>query len=123
MHNFWVVHNTIGKLIRETCEVMSQEFTKEFIPNPKTPAAWKDVANKFSMHWQFHNCLGAFDCKHIAMKSPPQCGFHYIIYKLFHSIDLLDLADANYKFLHKDVGANDNACDGEILQILTFTRP
>ena len=66
---------------------------------PQSEEEWKEVAARFSSRWNYHNCLGAVDGKHIAMKKPPNAGSYYYNYKDFHSIVLMTVADATYKFL------------------------
>ena len=55
---------------------------------------------------------GIVNGKHIAMKKPPNAGFCYYNYKGFHGIVLMVVADATYKFLYMDVGAEGGASDG-----------
>nr|XP_006825496.1 PREDICTED: uncharacterized protein LOC100375701 [Saccoglossus kowalevskii] len=76
---------------------------------PETEEEWKEVATMFSTRWSYHNCLGAVDGKHIAMKKPPNAGSYYYNCKGFHSIVLMAVADATYKFLYVDVGAEGGA--------------
>lgn len=116
MYNFRVAHNTISKIVRETSEAIIQEFSEELLPCPKSPEAWTEVANQFSKRWNFHNTLGALDGKHIAIKCPPSSGSYYFNYKNFHSVVLLALVDANYKFLYTDIGANGCVSDGGIFK-------
>ena len=72
------------------------------------------AAQRFSSKWNYHNCLGAVDGKHIAIKKPNKynAGSLYYNYKNFHSIVLMAVVDAEYKFLYVDIGAEGSASDG-----------
>jgi hypothetical protein len=113
-YNWRVAHNTISKIVTETCMALVIVYRKEQLTCPKTPEQWKKVAQRFSERWQFHNCLGALDGKHVAIKCPANSGTFYFNYKHFFSIVLMALVDADYKFLYTDIGANGSASDGGI---------
>ena len=115
-YGFRVAYNTISKIIPDTIPAILNEYMEESMPCPKTPDQWREVAESFGKRWNFHNCIGAIDGKHIAIKCPSNCGTYYFNYKGFHSIVLLALVDANYKFLYIDVGANGLCSDGGVFK-------
>ncbi len=114
MYGFGVSHNSIVSIIPEVCEAIVAEFGTEFMSTPTTEDEWKAVATQFSEKWQFHHCLGALDGKHIALHCPSGRGSLFYNYKGFHSIILMALVDANYKFLWVEVGAHGSAGDGHV---------
>jgi hypothetical protein len=105
-YGFRVANNSISRLIPETCEAIISEYSDELLKCPKTPEEWKVVSDRFAQRWNFHNTIGAIDGKHIAIRCPANGGSLYFNYKRFHSIILMALVDADYKFLFVDIGAN-----------------
>ena len=70
---------------------------------------WLSVAKEPEEKWQFPNCVGAIDGKHILLVNPFNSDSTYFAYKSFFSIVLLALVDADYRFLYVNVG-----CQGRI---------
>nr|CAH7763569.1 unnamed protein product [Callosobruchus chinensis] len=71
-----------------------------------TEANWDNIADDFMQKWNFPNCVGAIDGKHVNLKN-----FNY---KHSHSIVLLGLADANYQFTYINVGSAGRNSDGGV---------
>ncbi|XP_068240236.1 putative nuclease HARBI1 [Palaemon carinicauda] len=107
-----VEESTICKFIPEVRKAIIAVYKEKLVRCPKTEEDWKEVAARFSSRWNYHNCLGAVDGKHITIKNPRNAGSYYYNYKVFHSIVLIAVADATYKFLYVDVGAEGGASDG-----------
>lgn len=82
-------------------------------PRP-TEQMWKDIASTFWRKWNFPNCLGAIDGKHVNVTAPPKSGSLYFNYKKTFSIILLALVDADYRFINIQVGDFGRASDGGV---------
>lgn len=76
----------------------------------------------FQDRWQFVNCVGSMDGKHIRIVLPPKSGTTYYNYKNFYSIVLMPLVNFNYEFIYIDVGKNGRLSDGGILEYTEFHR-
>ncbi|XP_037918449.1 putative nuclease HARBI1 [Hermetia illucens] len=92
-----------GKIIDEVSIALISALN-EYIP-PYDANVMINAANDFNYQWNFPNCVGSIDGKHIAIKCPPKAGSMFFNYKGYHSIVLLAVADAKYKFSYIDVGA------------------
>nr|CAI5869159.1 unnamed protein product [Callosobruchus analis] len=66
---------------------------------------FENVAAQYFNKWNFPNCLGSIDGKHIRLKCHSKSGSMFYNYKNYFSIVLMAVVDANYRFLMIDVGA------------------
>ena len=114
MYSFRVAHNTISLIVAEVCQAIRDEYAVEVMSCPVTPEEWRPVTELFSSRWNFHHAVGAIDGKHIAIQCPKNGGSAYFNYKGFHSLVLLALVDADYKFLWINVGAEGGASDAQL---------
>lgn len=89
---------------------------------PATEDEWKAIATGFNDQWNFPNCLGAVDGKHVAIKKPPHTGSHYYNYKKFFSIVMMAVVNCNYEFIMVDVGINGRISDGGVLAHTAFGK-
>ena len=87
---------------------------------PATEEEWKAVSEQFNKRWQFPNCLGAVDGKHVNIVPPPDSGSFYYNYKGSHSMVLLAVANANYEFIVCDFGVNGRVSDGGVIDHTLF---
>ena len=75
---------------------------------PNTDGQWC----AFHQRWNFHH-VGAFDGKHIAIQKPSNAGSDIYNYKKFHSIIIMAVVDANYKFIWLNIGTDGAAGDAQ----------
>lgn len=64
---FRVGHNTISKIVSETCEAIWIVLKDEVFVQ-LTKEAWKKIATGFEDKWNFPHCLGSIDGKHIVIQ-------------------------------------------------------
>ena len=76
----------------------------------------RTVSQQFENKWNFPHVIGAMDGKHVALQSPFNSGNDFDNYKLFPSIVLFALVDANYKFLYVNVGTKGRISDGGVFK-------
>lgn len=108
---------TIGRIVMETCQVLWQVLSsKGYITAPNSVKRWKEISREFELMWNFPNCLGALDGKHIVMQAPARSGSEYFNYKKTHSIVLLAVCDAKYQFTLVDIGNSGRISDGGVFE-------
>lgn len=105
---------TICRIVRQVTEAIWAQMASDYAKAPSTPEEWRRIASEFQRKWQFPNCLGALDGKHVRIQAPKKSGSLYFNYKGYHSIVLLAVVDANYRFLCIDVGAYGRNSDAGI---------
>nr|XP_042911865.1 uncharacterized protein LOC110282418 [Parasteatoda tepidariorum] len=107
---------TISKFIPETCTAI-YSVLKDYIQVPATEEEWQDIAKKFEERWNFPNCIGALDGKHVIVRHKRKYGSQCFNYKLANSIVLFALVDADCNSIYIDVGTNGRVADSTIFSI------
>lgn len=75
----------------------------EYLKFP-TKDEFRTISNEFYEKWNFPNCVGAMDGKHVRIQAPKNSGSEYYNYKNYFSVVLFAICDANYKFTYVDIG-------------------
>ncbi|KAL0882362.1 hypothetical protein ABMA27_000863 [Loxostege sticticalis] len=109
----------ISQAIMDTCQALLHVL-QSYIKMPASEEEWKDIAREFGERYQFWNCTGALDGKHVQIQKPPHSGSLYYNYKGHFSIVLMALANAKKEFIMIDVGANGRVSDGGVLFYTKF---
>ncbi|XP_067212571.1 uncharacterized protein [Linepithema humile] len=114
-YSFRIAHNTVSKIVAETCLVIWNCLKNEVFLQPNT-ANWEHIAEEFQSICQFNHCIGAPDGKHVVIQAPPNSGSTFYNYKGQHSLVLLGISDANGCFSLVDIGGEGRQCDSTIFK-------
>ena len=105
--------STVRQIVLETCKVLWDVLAPEEFPKP-TMNSWLETATRFDVKWNFPNCVGAIDGKHVMINCPSNSGSLYYNYKYQFSIVLMAVVNADYKFSMVDIGDYGSNPDGSI---------
>lgn len=103
--------STIAEIIKDTCRAIWTNLQPLHMPRP-TEELFRNVAYDYWTMWNFPNCIGSIDGKHIRIQCPPHSGSMNYNYKKYFSIVLQAVADANCKFIAIEVGGYGKQSDG-----------
>lgn len=106
--------STVANIIIETCTALWEELSRDLL-KPKNEIEWGKIADDFWRIWGMPNCVAAIDGKHVNIVCPPHAGSLYYNYKKRHSIVLLFVCNADYRFIAVDIGAHGSSSDGGVL--------
>ncbi|XP_064111368.1 uncharacterized protein LOC135218849 [Macrobrachium nipponense] len=104
---------SLSAIIPDTCKAIYDVLKDPYLKTPQTAEEWMRVAERFSKKWNFPNCIGAVDGKHILIRPPPDSGSFYYNYKGSHSIVLMAVSNADSN-LYVNVGHNGRVLDGGV---------
>ncbi|XP_062556916.1 uncharacterized protein LOC134221746 [Armigeres subalbatus] len=68
--SFKIGESTARSIVYEVCRVLWDTLKDEFLPQ-LTVDNWLQIADGFSQLWDFPNCCGAVDGKHVNIQCPP----------------------------------------------------
>lgn len=101
---FRICHSWISIIIKQVAESITNRMLHGIIPAPKMEHLRRN-SNSFMSAWNFPNCVGAIDGKHIRIMAPKNSGSTFFNYKEFYSIVMLAIVDAECKFVAVDIGS------------------
>ena len=77
---FRISRAAISYIIKEVCSATAKHLGPHFLRVPSSSEEWLAIANTFQQKWQYPNCIGAIDGKHIVMQPPPNAGSYFYNY-------------------------------------------
>ncbi|KAK7175588.1 hypothetical protein R3I93_002497 [Phoxinus phoxinus] len=111
--------STVAGIVGEVARAIWDALVQEVMPVPTTED-WQSIATDFLHRWNFPNCLGSIDGKHVVVRAPDNSGSLFFNYKGTYSVVLLAVVDAQYCFRVVDVGCYGRTSDGGVLANSTF---
>ena len=113
--------STARKIILDVCTAIWDVLAPIYMPVPSEDK-WKSIADEFYERWNFPNCTGDIDGKHVMIQCPFNSGSLFYNYKSCFSVVLLAVASADYRFVMVDVGAYGSSNNSGVLNHTTFFK-
>ena len=109
----------VHQIVKNTCQAIAEVLTPIEMA-PPTEEDWIQIEKEFYKRWNFPNCVGALDGKHIIIQAPGNSGGIFRNYKSTFSINLMALVDASYHFIFVDIGQLGSNADGGVFRRSSF---
>ena len=113
-YNFRMGVSTARQIVLDVCTALWDALASIHMPVP-SEVEWESIAEDFFARWNFPNCIGAIDGKHVMIQCPVNSGSLFYNYKSYFSIILLAVASADYRFVMVDIGAYGSSNDSGVL--------
>jgi len=68
---FRISRPVISYIVTEVCEALPNKLGPSYLKVPLSEQERLQIAKQFEEKWNFPNCLGAIDGKHITLQPPP----------------------------------------------------
>ena len=108
--------STLCRIIPEVCSAIYKIVGPQVIHLPTTSEEWREVAKDYEEMWNYPQCLGSLDGKHVRIKAPARSGTVCHNFKGYFSTLLFALVDAKHSFRFVDVGAQGASNDSGVYQ-------
>lgn len=91
---YYVSKQRFGFIIDQVCTAIIEEMGDQ-IPQ-MSKEQWLDISNTYNAKWNFPNCLGSIDGKHIPIKCPKNAGSLFFNYKVYMHIHITTDTESVY---------------------------
>ncbi|XP_043483538.1 protein ANTAGONIST OF LIKE HETEROCHROMATIN PROTEIN 1-like [Leptopilina heterotoma] len=118
---FFVGKSTAYEMIRDVSKIIWEVLSPKFL-GIKSVEEWQEVAKEYQDTWDFPNCLGAIDGKHVRIVKPPHSGSAFYNYKKYCSFVLMAACDAKYRLTWIDVGDCGGFSDSCVFEATDFGK-
>nr|CAH7742405.1 unnamed protein product [Callosobruchus chinensis] len=121
MYLFRVSKQSISALVPEVLKAIIESL-HHFIKMPENQQQWKQISQEIFVQWNYPNCIGALDGKHILILRPENTVGEFHNYKGTHSIVLMAIVDAKYNFVYVNIGCQGRISDGGVFKHTDFAK-
>ena len=111
--------SSISRFVPEVCDAIWKVLQPRYMP-AATEETWKESEAGFRHRWNFPNCIGAIDGKHVVITCPPKTSSIHFNYKGTFSINLMAIADHKYRFTYISVGSPGSNADSTVFKNTKF---
>ena len=95
---------TCSKVILEACQALWSALSTAYLKAPISQADRQEVASELRAQWYLPHLSGALDGKHVCVECSKNTRSDFYNYKGFHSINLMAMCDAHYRFSYVNLG-------------------
>ena len=74
---FQMLKGAISYIVTDVCNAIIKNLSPVYLKTPSSAEEWLEISAEFEERWQFPNCIGALDGKHVVMQPPPEAGSHF----------------------------------------------
>ena len=119
--HFRVGVSTVSSVVADTCDLIWKKMQPTEM-SVLTTEDWHKVEEGFRARWNFPNCIGAVDSKHVVIQCPPKSRSVYYNYKGQYLMVLMAIVNHQYKFKYVDFGEYGSHCDLNVFQNSSFGK-
>ncbi len=113
--------STVHKIVTAGLKAIKGGMMDSFLGQP-TLDTLKACEDGFHNRWDFPNCCGAVDGKHVKIQAPGHSGSAFYCYKGYFSVNLMAVVGPDYKFIMIDVGNYGSQADSAIFKNSSFGK-